>query len=47
MFFLDKYISLILALVTVGFGYIDSISCKSGGRIANEISNIVKIVISK
>ena len=47
MYFLDKYISLILALVRLSSNYINSFTCKSGGKIANEIPNVVKIGISK
>ena len=46
-FFWDKYIPLIIALVTLSFNYINSVTCKSGEKIANEIPNIDKIGISK
>ena len=39
--------SLMLALVTFSLSYINSVTCKFGGRIANGIPNIVKIVMSK
>ena len=46
-FFLEKYIPLIISLDTLSFNYINSVTCKSGEKIANEIPNIDKIGISK
>ena len=47
MYFFGQIFFLILALVTLNFNYINSVSCNSVGRIADEIANLVRIGISK